>query len=280
MTVAVIALVLFAVGGALSYSEGLKKQKPWARPALAVCAVGAYFALVKLFYLAVVVLLLAGVIAAYIKGVKKQQAWGNPAVAACTAGIVLALGVHYLWPRRGPAGPETTMARSDAAEVARLIGEGLKPHLGKSARIFVFYPPDQGGLGGMKRRWRDGLAEGLGEVQIEIVGYSAPDQSAVPEGMLAPGPGVYYAAAFNKVLEGVPGKLDAVVSFAGVPADVSEMRVHPAEGAPVLGAFFATGPNVAFDEALRGGQLKVAVIVGNQKLEAYTPTKLPPWFDP
>ena len=270
-------LVILALGALLSYSRGVKKQKPWGVPALAVCTVGLYLTLVVIAYQVVVVMLLAVVLAAYVKGVRQQRAWGKPAVVLCTGAILLALAIHYLTPRR-TLPPQVPVDTASAGDAAKLIGQGLRPLLREQARVLIFYPPGQPALEEMKRQWRRGLGEGMGGCELEIIGYAPPDVRAVPAGLPPPPPGDFYAAAFNKVLEATPGKLDAIVSFVGVPADVSEIRGIKGNDRVVLGAFFPAGANVMFAHALKGGYVQAAVVKGKDGMELYTPDKLPSWL--
>jgi len=221
---------------------------------------------------AIMAALLVGLLAAYLAGVKKGAAWGTPLLVLCAVGLV-ACAVYRLVGRGGGGLPDMSLSEADAQQVAQLLGQGLKEHLEPSARLFVLYSVDDAGQRFQKNRelWGAGLAAGLEDEAIEIVGYATPEPGWPPT-LREPGD----AGAFSIPLARAAAQFDALVSFTGLPADAEQMNIYQVAEPPKVAAYFGSpGDRAKVRSWLQKGLLQAAVLKEKDGLKLYTPKTLP-----
>jgi hypothetical protein len=219
--------------------------------------------------------LFIGVLVSYFGGVKGGRAWGTPLLMLCVLGLVVAVVLRATGVRRASgSGSAERMRGSEPYEAAKLIGEGLKGGLERGARILVFvsnydaYPKDPQTYVKTKEDWQRGLAEGLGDDTIQIVGYVIPaeDTSLSYSG---------FADYFAMRLRNYPD-VAAMVSFTGLPPDIDRMGGYELGTRLKVGAYFSTFiSGVPLREWLGKNYVQAAVVKEGRSLKLYTPQALP-----
>lgn len=219
-----------------------------------------------------VVVFFIGIVVSYVAAKKTRAAWGKPVMVVCTLCLVLVvLDRAFFKVLSGVGGKLPVDSRavlgSKAQRSGELMGQGLKQaRLKAGARILILGPyPPQGGPDSdvMMAQWDEGLTKGLGDSPWTKAGYFGP----------APGT----AESLSEGIAGYEGEFDAVVSFNGLPKDLSELNVYQLSERPMVGGFFEGRLDL---ETIRGwlkdGLIQAAVLKDEAgELKLYTPGNLP-----
>ncbi len=208
---------------------------------------------------------------AYFGGVRTGAGWGVALLVLCVLGLVGIVAQRFVTGRGAVAGG---MGSKDEKvrmqQMATLIGEGLKDHVGPGSRILFCIPVaatmDYWILV-MEQEWKKGLSTGLGDTSWETAGYCG----------IAPGlsRGTITADDLRQALAQTDA-VDAIVSFAGLPKELHQMSIFQAADRPKVGAYF----DVDVDLALIGNWLEMdivqaAVVMQDGRMPLYTKDRLP-----
>lgn len=218
--------------------------------------------------------LLAGVLAPLWSRPRRGAVWGKVLVAIAVlflAGIALYRGLSQGGPASAQQQRRFGTSRSDCRtctdqDKLKLLGESFKDYIAPGSRIFILgYYRVEGGrdVTQAMRAWEEGLSEGLGDTSWERVGYYGPADGT--------------AERVSSWLQGAVGEIDAVVSVAGLPADLEAMTIYQMSPTPKVAAVFEKRSTdiVAIRRWLEEGYLQVAVVESDGGDKVYTPENLP-----
>jgi len=197
--------------------------------------------------------------------VKKQQPWGKVLIVVALLGVLGVLVHRYAFAQRATASGASERIASRTTQQARLLGQGLKDHLAPGSRIVFmgeFSPRSRPSWPRIWGSWKAGISEGLGDTTWENAGYVGP----------APGT----AQSISQGLADAGGEFDAIVSFAGLPADLADMSIYQVGPPPKVAAYFPGKPDRAMIRRwIEGGLIHAAVLDEAEGLALYTPDNLP-----
>lgn len=207
-------------------------------------------------------------LAVYVWGVRKEQSWGLPVFLLLFAALIGWVGYGVFG-----GGASLQTAREGANETATALGEALRDELENGSRVLIICPVNTTGDGELQQQWKKGLVQGLGDDSLEVIDYRSP-QGAVPATLSYPG----NAEGFSEALAGVSGRIDAIISFTGLPSDLSAFRIYNTRGdKPAVAAYVGKYGNVrAIRSWLEQGYLQAVAMTRNGRLETYGPNNLPP----
>ncbi len=222
----------------------------------------------------VVLIVLAVVLfASYFHGVKQGRPGGRALVVLSAIGILVVVGIKLFTPGPGlgPGQFEGTLPL-DQREAARLLGEELKDELPPGSSIFFLGDvalPAMTGWGPAWDMWSKGLTEGLGHDEWESAGYFGPVSGTAIETI---------SAALEEAEEA-----DAILSFAGLPADPEWLGIYRLDNPPLVAVYFrrfyssAIAPDLGLIRAwLSDGLVQVVVLrESKDQITLYTLQNLP-----
>jgi len=212
---------------------------------------------------ALMLVLLAGAVACYVRGVKAHKPWGKPALVGCCLALALVVGAKLPFGKGATEGPSRA---SLAYKKGRALGKGLRGALPAGGRVFFFseWPVDPQTRGAWQEA-EDGFSDGIGYRDWQREGVSFPSPST--------------AEGFSNEIAEVEDRIDAIVSFGGLPRDLEKVSVYKQPERPRVAAFFPSYPLLVnagmIRKWLQDGLLDVAVVDDGSGLKLYTPGDLP-----